>query len=360
MDAFNGVVMNVFVARVALKKLMRSTSSTRQVLAKLIIADLATGYDQMLRLQVLEGAAGVPVDSWWRKGRQGFAIARAHFERDNVDPSWFDPARGDMYGITKNNIQMLLNSWRLRTFAPEDIIHNALMGLRVGIDGEQITRQPYAAGKSAASGIKSGKETPASVARGFLTKYLRDKIHNEAKRVRKEQHGLPENEEGATLDIPDPHSPADQDDMSSDTVYESLNQLVFWDRSDPLGKSIRQIMRQVWSSSQPMTHWLDILESELRIPTKQEVALDVGIAPQTFITRHWNPQWTRFFHALWANRSIMEAIKDRYGNVGFGDWFREPPRIEELVTQRKRAFLVKRIAHRFLASHSSFHAVNQA
>jgi len=90
--------MNVRLANETLKVLKASGDSpVSRVASRWLFATMATDYDVLLRLQIMEGAAGVPVDSWWKKVRSPamaqvmLGKARTHFndKGDHLDPSWF-------------------------------------------------------------------------------------------------------------------------------------------------------------------------------------------------------------------------------------------------------------------------------
>lgn len=340
--------MNVHFLRVALRLLRQrhasadpNRKSVIRVAARWLFSALGAEYDVMLRLQVLEGAAGIREGAWWKKGRAGLAPAKAHFENAPVDPAWFAPAQSPLFGIVNNITRAAIQRARV-TVEPFDLINNALMGIPLSAENPgQVLRPAYEAGKAAENGIKTGKETPESIAKGVLGTYIARKVQNEAKHVRREQQ-IPEDDEGRARDIPDTgHTRFD--------AGELLSHLIFWNRTDPLGKKIRAFMRRSWAGTPPqkaMDLWLDAVEKG-QIPKKQDIAEQAGYAQAISFSRAWNSAWIKFFNDLWQNPTLLKELQQRYEREGV-EWFQQKPDIEDLVTQRKRTASVARILAAYL------------
>lgn len=126
--------------------------------------------DTMARLQVLEGAAGVPAWTWAQDPRQGLAKARAFLADKGVtpDPSWLVWAdTGMVTYIYRILVKMLKDSGASGEMrGPIDILSNGLMGM--GADGNPYSGGPtlYGVGKAKRDKVLSGEETPLSIAGG--------------------------------------------------------------------------------------------------------------------------------------------------------------------------------------------------
>ena len=318
------LVLDVLKTRTA-----RDTPKQRliiRVATRKIQADLHTEYDRFLRLQVLEGAMGIPVGHWWNKGSRGLVEAQSSFQGLDLNPLWLSARNTGMFMVLEKVTDKALNSYHV-PLEPLDVINNALMGL--GLDAStpgHILRPPYEAGKYLSKPILGGKETPISVAKGLLGRFLVRKIQAESKTV---GFGMPEDAEGRQKDLP-------QGPTSDMNAGDLLVSIFFHDLSDPLGREIRDFMRSTWAGTPrqvPMDLWLDAVEQG-RIPKKQDIATQAGILPQVFSQNHWNPAWHAFFQALWKNGSLLHKLQDRYEQEGV-EWFQVKPDIDALVTRRK-------------------------
>ena len=54
-----------------------------KVAARWLFANMVLEYDWLIRLQVLEGTAGVPQGTWWNKRERGLRMARRFLKGDN-------------------------------------------------------------------------------------------------------------------------------------------------------------------------------------------------------------------------------------------------------------------------------------
>ena len=284
-----------------------------RVASRYLIANMKLEYDRFLRLQVLEGAAKVPVDRWWKKGKLGFRVAREAFEGTAIQPEWLDPsANSDMYKTLERVANAAIRSYGL-TWEPFDLINNALMGIPMDASKQgQTLRPPYEVGKFLSVGIKSGKETPVTVAKGLLGKFIKRKVQNEAQNL---PDALPEDEEGRTKDIPDTTPPA------YDSIGEFLAALMFGKGApNPLSKKLVGLMYKVWGSSnrkhaQMMLTWLEWTLAGKSF-TLQELGDTIGSSPQV-ITKYFFPAaWNEFFKALGSNRQLLKEISDAAYQVG--------------------------------------------
>lgn len=346
--------MNIRIANKVLKGLKKDPSPEARLASRWLKADMAVDYDLLLRLQILEGAAGVPVDSWWNKPK-GYALAkaRAAFGKVGINPEWLAERSRGLFNVLQRTLSGAIRSFRLN-IDPLDVINNSLMGIPLdpSID-KSVERAPYIAGKYLAEKIKKGEETPTSVASGVLTTMLKRKVQNLA-RHRLDQ--LSEDDEGKVRDVSQKDLPEGWGPAEEATAAEYLANVFFYDLSDPLGDEVRKFMRDVWNRNptrgQYMSYWLDLIEA--RKPNNySNVADHFGIAPTTFYSRTWIPAWRDFFSALWNNRSLMNKINQRLVEKNLETLGETIPRevIDKILPPRKRASLMTRVASIYFFRH---------
>ena len=299
-----------------------------KVASRWLWASLRGDYDVFLRLQVLEGAAGVNVGHWWKKGKAALPVARAAFEHDSVDPSWFTPSESDMFGVLNNTCSRALQQYHvpLESF---DFINNALMGIPMNPMDREILHSPYEVGKASAAKIKSGVEVPGSIAGGPLGKYLVRKIMNEARSLHVREHANIHQNQGENEDGSSRNEFENLPDESRGSPFTDVGQFIydtiFHDHTSSLGTKLRSLMHQVWESGpaykNTMIPWM---EDALAGRTKllRSYADAVGIKPQTFTDAHWNIAWRDFFKAIRANPSLVRLLEEEAHAVGLG-WDRE-------------------------------------
>lgn len=288
-----------------------------RIATRYLLANMAIEYDIFLRLQTLEGAAGVPVDRWWKKGKLGFKAAADAFAGTKLDPIWLDPKYSGMYGTLERVSKAHIRSTEI-PFEPFDFINNALMGIPMdasssGVSGTgQIQRPPYQAGKFLSDKIKNGEETPQTVAKGVLGQFLKRKILNE---TRNKMEGLPEDDAGKIKEIPDRH------ESPYEGIGDFISALLFGrGPQTPLSKKLNNLMRHTWASAskkygEVMIKWLDKVQSGKSF-TLQEFCDEVGILPQVF-TKYFRPDaWNAFFKALRSNKALLNEISDAAFQAG--------------------------------------------
>jgi len=281
-------------------------------------------YDEFLRLQMLEGAAGVPVDTWWKKGPRAFKEAENQFEADSVDPQWFEKGNTGTYALLKRKTEAEIRSYGLDlNFG--DIVNNALMGIPVKAHKPyRVKRPPYEAGKWRQVGIRDGKESPLRITAGPLQKWLRRKVSSE---VKKFETQLLETEEGGTRDIADP----------SGSMGRGLLLDIFSDLHDPLGKDIRRFMRKTWKgtkSEEFMERWLDMFEDTGHFPKLAEVGRSLGKGISNFSKQFYRPAWRKFMQDLWRNHNLLNKLALKYEAAGI-PWLQEMPTDDELEKAMK-------------------------
>ena len=109
--------INVNVAQITLKSLRvaKDTSPQNKVIRRIatrwLVATMALEYDRMIRLQYLEGVAHIPVNTWWKQGKNGLLKAMKHFEGEAIQNTWFDPGLTGMFPIINKTLKMLIGRY---------------------------------------------------------------------------------------------------------------------------------------------------------------------------------------------------------------------------------------------------------
>lgn len=154
--------------------------SSWRVLARFLV-EAAGGFDRLVKLMVLEGAAGVPPMSWAGKGRADKEIEK-HLGPEAVNLLKKGP---NVYTEVKRAVERFLPSGASVT--ADDLMQQAIMGLN--INNEQ-TRDYlfYAVGKrmpkdKITKGTLDWKSDVAGVAKGFVKNRVRD-VMNKLKKER--------------------------------------------------------------------------------------------------------------------------------------------------------------------------------
>lgn len=309
-------MVNIRVARRVLNSFRQEKQSAiLRVASRWLQANLQTKYDLMLRLQVLEGAAGVSVDSWWqRPNKATLKRARDAFEGTDINPVWFEERCGDMFPILNNSLKRIINMTRMSTIDPMDIIHNALAGLTIPFATNQRTDPQkilYGVGVYLASKIRRGRETPATVTKGVLFKTIAKKIIAASKNRELQAPYDSDYESSESL----LYDAVGWSSSHKNSVSKYLTNVFFYDLKDPLGQEIRDYMKDVWSSARAknrgiyMTYWLDSLENR-KLLSQSELAAYFGIG-KTTIYQMWPLAWKEFFKALWDNKPLLDKINRR-------------------------------------------------
>ena len=292
-----------------------------RVAARRIIQALGLEYDVLFRLQVLEGAAGVRVGTWWTKGRRGLKGAADALSGTDINPEWFNTGNTGMANYLLRVANNVVRQFRLTHLGGEDLLQNALMGLK--IDGSPGAKQlAYTAGTQKADNITSGKETPKTLVH-VVAAYLKHKASNETKALRR-------------MDMDKGDSPTTEVQQDPKDFFGWFAHIVFGNMGHPLGKKIRKFMRDSWKGTgqeESMDIWLDAIERGERLDTK-EVAARAGIAPGTFSSRHLTPAWRRFAKEVWSNSSLIREIKQQAAGEGIL-WVPDKPNLDALVDYQK-------------------------
>lgn len=375
--------MNFKIVNTALTQLHRQASDASpeqllqiRVAARWLRANLKLDYDLMLRLQILEGVANVPVGTWWRKGKMALPKAKAHFENSQIQSAWFDPGYTGMYGIIERVLMQILAKHPKVQMEPAEIVSHALMGMSFGKDtSKDRTPAPLTVGISLRRGILDGTETPDLVAKGTLSRSMIQRTMDKIDAVRKE-HSLPSDEDGNEREVED----RDTSDTASSADF--FRHMMF-QGNDSVSKKLQGLLRDTWEPSAPMTMWMDLVTGQAtqqdikdawvnrrlltikdtgtadsfrakhkeleqawdsaginlkpgEVPSAKEVAELFNMLPQDFSQKHWRVYWGKFFHALWADTVLRNAVSKTMNAAGFDGDIQDPTMLG-MITERVRS-----------------------
>jgi hypothetical protein len=234
--------------------------------------------DMLLRLQILEGAAGVGQPKrgglWTRmSARRGLAKAKAFFEDAGVrlDPAWYSSRDEDVFQHLWDSASAFKRKNSIQRFSVDDIVQMLMGG--IGFTSEQTDWVvPYGVGQSQAADIKSGKETPKTIVSFLINaaiKRLRsvgtvDSARSKKDRERAEEMGGsttgPVGDDGedqsAGRGVGRPTS--ERDEYEADESQIVLNALML--PGDALGRKLREVGKAIWNprrrKGQVMLEWL--------------------------------------------------------------------------------------------------------
>ena len=307
-------MMNVTAAQSTLKDLRAApSSSSSRVAARWVEANMAAEYDKLIRLQILEGVAGVPVDTWLRQGGlRGLDRAKKvlmdKFPDNKINPEWFDPTATSTYKTLMAQTARAIASFRVRDMDPHDFINSALMGIATDPLDKERLRPGYQLGHQRAKAvILDGTDTPQAVAAGGLSKALFNRVHDYANSKKRE----------VSMPVDDEDNPIEFADKSEGTsALDFLAYLFFDQHGDALVNKVQDLMAKTWEGSSPMTHWLNYVLLTGDFPSMNEIAETSGISAQSFGQNHWRPRWNQFIKALWGDTSLRQEILTRMRREG--------------------------------------------
>ncbi len=325
--------MKVATAHQILKFLRNATVRTpadmmvHKVASRWVVASMSQEYDMMIRIQVLEGLAGVPVDRWVnRGGKQGLEAAHKFFNDrypgHQIKPEWWDPTATDtikvLWSVAKRNLA------RFRINAdPYEFINSALMGVSVDPTKQVDRLRPaYHLGVkdrstilkvlkdseepveiAAPHHIIDGKILPSTVAHTGLSKALYFRIADYADKLKAETQ-IPEDDKGRVVDF--------EDRLDRGVSIENfLSSLMFGPTSDPLADKVQEVMKGTWPNNSIIDNWFGTIQMTGEVPQANEFAVQMGISPQTLGQRHIKPGLERAVRAIWNNASLRREIEDR-------------------------------------------------
>ena len=316
-----------------LSRLRQKTPAIR-VAARWLWASITTEYDILIRLQLLEGVAGVPEGKWAKSlgsGRAGLSKAQAALAGNPIQEIWFSESNTGALDVFQGIVRKFIVRNHLHSVDAFDVINNMLMG--IGLEGSV---KPFFYGSGENENIRksilSGKVTPKSLSTSVLGSWFTKKMINIVGRIRedvgqKEDIGQSESLE-RELESPSEHSPT-----------EALVGLIF-DRHSTLGSKVRDLMRMVWNSpSKPplykefMNKWLEHLEkgelTDANIKRNLiDIAKEVGVSTD-YHTAYWKPAWKDFIKALWHDDTLLKEIHREFVDEGI-DWFNQVPDLSKI------------------------------
>lgn len=275
-------------------------------------------YDMMLRLQVLEGAAGVPPRTWWEKGPRGLAMAKAHFEEKGetgINPSWFVPQDSRAFEVLEAQLKGVAKG----VVQPLDVIHSALFGIPLD---PSVTKQNkiklYEVGVKLKQGILSGEETPKKAIAGMGGKYIRQLVIAEIKAMSRHRALEQQDDEGEDINPLDNMSGPPID---AESVWGYLAK--WWlTEGDPVGNALRTLMRKSWSGMKQepgLNLWLDKSVEKGTLPTPAETAALLDIQLPEWTSNYLKPGMAKFVGLLKNQPNLLGAIEKRLIAAGFGD-----------------------------------------
>lgn len=315
-----------FLSRVASDR----TASQRRIAVRWLEARQNVIYDRMIRLQMLEGVAGVPEKSWYPKDVKGLQLARAHFTEtgdiDEIDKDsrkgWLAVGDTGTFGLLKGIIVTFVKGYtRGKTIEinlnPLDVIHDGLFGIPLNVKGHTNIVKLYGAGREMRSKILGGMETPQKAMAGMGSKGFTQIAQSEIAHVLRHRtidRSLP-GETGLLEGIK--AKPLDPDDKWGILAAWILMP------NDPVGKALRKVMRKSWegwkSGEEGMNLWLNTFLKTKRAPTGIQMAENLGVNKGTWRTNYWLPGWGKFSKGLRSQARLVKAINDRFLGLGFTD-----------------------------------------
>lgn len=337
-------------------------SAETRVAEKYVRTALHASYDLMVRLQILEGAAGVPLGSWWRKARISQGITEA-FAGAALDPSWLSPQDTGAAGLAVGLLGQSIRSFNFGGAPPEPLgmLNAVLMGVST-IDNEHVSEKPvfYHAGTQLRAGILNGSEDPKAIVGGPANKWIKRKVLNDWRKW--------ERDRGESLDTHEDSRETAEERVEDTGPSVTLSQIIlgaFLDRSSPLGKKLRQKFRMAWRGTPREDSmgrlWLGYIEQHGTFPDQQDIAKQVGpnpkgISAQAFGKNHLRKGMVEALKAVWSDKSLVKLLELFAIRSGYQPDF-SPPSAEEfenLMKGRTRRAspeaLVERVAQRFLDS----------
>lgn len=320
----------------------------QRVAVRMMLANMKHSYDLMMRLQILEGAAGVPRGTWWESGASGLKKATAHFaESPNLHPAWLAERSTTVVDVAAAAIGTEMRRFRLplemrKNLAetPFDIVHNALMGMRI----DPSDRTPVstfifrAAGSDFSTKILDGIETPKTIAQGPVQSWLKRKVQNE---VRHFLSQLPIDEKGRTLDVArkpgekNPQNPDGEERTFASMVFEAMMDY----KNDKLGKRLIATWRKGITGDTRklvMDKWLKVFLRTGKFYPKNKLAEEFDIS-EGMAGKHVRNGIIEAMDAIWGNKALMDALSDRAELTGIEVDLSTKPSKSDVFPKRKRA-----------------------
>jgi len=283
----------------------------RRIAVRWLEAGLASTFDVLIRLAVLEGAAGVPQGAWVRQKEAGLATAQKHFEESvAMDPEWFQRGKTGAYDVAVSKVGALA---RKAGMDPSELIANAVYG--IGLHGDPVKSKIYTAGVALAEKILSGEESPRSVMIGKGGKYIQHGALNEIKYKRRTQTKTRDTDDGPG-------------DYTETVAAPTLDRRDIWpllariwlSKSDPLGRTLRALMKKAWEGwklAPGMEQWLDESVKRGHILDTSEIQEILDIKKPVWLTNYYKPGFSKVAALLRSSPRLFSAIVHRLLGAGF-------------------------------------------
>ena len=288
----------------------------QRVAMRWLIASQNTQYDIMLRLQILEGVAGIPVRTWWDKGKKGLAVAAKHFAESGskLNPDWLTERNTGSYELTATMLAKLAKG----KIQPLDVIHSALFGIPLdpSLPKETLIKL-YEVGKHLKQGILDGKETPRKVMSGLGGRFLRQSVLHELKKLKTLSLDVEIEDEETETFLDQQRAP----DLwvNKDEIWSFLAK--WWlDPSDPLGGALRAAMKkswQGWENGKLLSRWLDESVKKGSMLSSSEAAKMFNTQAGNWISNYMKPGFARVAGELKKQSKILNEINRRLLALGF-------------------------------------------
>lgn len=333
---------------------IRKASVTRRVAERYLEDKIGIEYDILFRLLILEGAAGVPFQTWAKLGRRGLSRAEQHFppaEREVMRKNlWFTPAnsraiealRGVLIRFIKERARGIGGS---RQISVKEVLHHGLFGIPTtrfetegseagGADAEDkirySARKAYTIGEALSNKIRSGEESPVGIATSIAGKYFSQIAWNIIKQI--ERHRAREKkldlERNSVSDLLEGISAPQQ------STDEAWGLVLSWllDKSDETGKALRDLFLRAWSGwrqGSKMVQWLELSLEKGRFLTASEIQELLGIQMPTWIANYWKRAWALIAQALRADPTLVKTIERKVISAGFAYFDLDPDQVPD-------------------------------
>jgi len=252
----------------------------QRVALRALKANVDEELDRFVRLQVLEGAAGVPDGTFSEKGKYGLEEVRKHPKLQQISPQWFEKSL--LYKRALNAAEWTLQG-RADLGVSADELLNALMG-GVSKQGKPMKKVFVEAGKRLDKEIREGRENPHTVANlvsGWINKRAWRYIQTYLRQLHRRAPELQEDLDRVEVR---PEVPLELriDEDEPETAREQFARLVLDKDSDvrvPVLKFLQRVIdRKLRKATKPFAQaWLDLVKEGDRDVTNTEVLNRLGL-----------------------------------------------------------------------------------
>jgi hypothetical protein len=326
-----------------------------RVAARWLQAGINQELDIMIRLQTLEGAAGVRHRAWGDKGRRGFKLVREHFSPDEVQVlekmGWLDTGDTGTYVRLLKKLTHYVGSLARGIGAsrldPREVIDSALFRLPTKLDDKKFKTETgdidttkliepkfWKAGVNLKNEILSGRRTPQK-AIDLVGKWLKLNLISLYNKI-KDKMILQKKQE---KDAP-PQGVETAPDVKLDSGR--LEQyFIDWMGlpNDPIGKALRKVMLESWvgwKGEEAMQLWLRDLVRGRDLSQGQMAQEYAGVGKGTWTQNYLQRGWALFARRLKGETKLFNSIQLRLiTHYGFTeDEVPEPKEITDAITSK--------------------------